>query len=101
MQCAALPSDSTVGTAIDNLSRIGKHDKVVPVTTSITDMLLTDFEDKFAKSGFVVLPSFITDDEQADLLRYLENSLTGSPAEANLSIAQRSSARRDSYPTHR
>ena len=52
-------------------------------------MFLTDIEKEFSALGFVVLPSFISDAEQSDLLGFLERSLTGSADDANLSIAQR------------
>ena len=57
-------------------------------------MFLTDIDKEFSALGFVVLPSFISDAEQSDLLGFLERSLTGSADDANLSIAQRNFARK-------
>ena len=48
----------------------------------------------FEKLGFFVIPCFISDDEQAEIIQYLNRSLEGSADESNLSIAERSRARK-------
>ena len=51
-------------------------------------------EKSFERLGFTVLPSFLTDEEQVKILAYLDRSLSGSIDESNLSIAERSRARK-------
>ena len=62
--------------------------------SQVRAMALVAIEKYFKDLGFYVIPSFISDEEQKSLLRYLDWSLTGSPDEENLSVAQRSRARR-------
>lgn len=57
-------------------------------------MTLSIDEEYFEDIGFSIISSFMSDEEHRDILRYLDLSLTGSPDQANLSIAERSSARR-------
>lgn len=51
-------------------------------------------EKSYENIGFTVFPSFLTDKEQVKLLAYLDRSLSGSIDEGNLSIAERSRARK-------
>jgi hypothetical protein len=48
----------------------------------------------FEKLGFFVIPSFMSDEEQGEIIQYLNRSLEGSADESNLSIAERSRARK-------
>lgn len=48
----------------------------------------------FEKLGFFVIPFFISDEEQLEIIQYLDRSLEGSADESSLSIAERSKARK-------
>ena len=88
--CGAIPGIVRYARAT-NVSNF--RSRTVPSVKKGT-MAPSAIEDYYEDIGFSIIPSFMSHEEQEGILRYLDQSLTGSPDEASLSIAKRSSARR-------